>query len=336
MTKKTNATPNIEETLSKRQALESEISAITSSLNALSNLPQLGIAAAAARSKAESYLQYHGNGDKFKIPAGKQAEYARLVQDAEDKTRPVAASSAQDKTLRAKLAELKNELENLDRTATVADVKKYQAKVSEIGKYIEELKQAVLSELDKVAIATTEALDSLCREREDLLADMAMGNATDAGRMSEIEALITEETARISEAKKAAEVANRARAGLQRKISEAEQRLAETKKILEKVRFEFLVSEAEREGAIFTELSEQYWEQFSRLIALGTMIEGHPAAKGVSIISGYCRSIKLPMFNLKSCPDNNKESGVYRTFNQLDISAATDAVRLHFTKLGIK
>lgn len=336
MTKKANATPNIEETISKRQAIEAEISAITSSLSALVNLPQLQIAAAEARSKAESYLQYHGNGDKLKIPAGKQAEYTRLVQDAEDKTRPVAALSAQDKTLRAKLAELKNELENIGRAATAADVLRYQAKVAEIEKYIEELKQTAMCELDKVAIVTTEELDSLYREREDLLADMAMGNVTNTGRTSEIEALIAKETARISEAKEAAKIANSVVAGLQRKTSEAEQRLAETKGILENVRFEFLVSEAEREGATFTELSEKYWGQFSRLIALGTMIEDHPAAKGVSIISGNCRSIKLPMFNLKSCPDNNKGSGFYRAFNQLDISAATDAVRLHFTELGIK
>lgn len=336
MTKKANVTPNIEETLSKRQALESEISAITASLNALPGLVQLQASAADARSKAESYLQYHGKGDKLKIPAGKQAEYERLVQDAEDKRRPFVALSEKDKALRAKLSELKDELQNLARTASADDVKKYQAKVSEIIKYIEELKQTVMSEQDKAAITTTEELDSLCREREDLLADMALGNVTNPARISEIEALITAERARISEAKKAAEIANSVILGLQRKIADAEQRLVETKEILSNVYFDFLVSEAEREGATFTELSEKYWEQFTRLVGLGVMIENHPAAKGTSIISGNCRSIKLPMFNLKSCPDNNKGGGFYRTFNQLDISAATDAVRLHFSEIGIK
>lgn len=337
MSKKNVEVPSIEESLAKRKAIKNRIDEVIIQLSRFGNLSQLGTACADSMSRAKNFLNYRGNGVEASLSENHKREYNALKEDAEKKSAVYSADKQKDEALRKELAELRVELENLDRYASAGDVKKYQNEADEIEVHIKELNQAIMRVSEKATQSNgvSDELNNLHREREDLMADMAIGVANNDVRLAEIEALISKEESRISEAKKVGDDAKKVIAGLQRKITEAEQKLADVNETLQSVYCEFLISEAEKEGARFIELSGKLWGQFSRLIALGTMIENHPGANGVSIITGNCRNIKLPLFNLKSCPDNQQESGFYRTFNQLNISDEVYTVKRDFAALGL-
>jgi hypothetical protein len=337
MSKKNVEVPSIEEALAKRKITKNRIDEIIIQLGRFGNLSQLGIACGDSMSRAKSFLNNRGNGVEASLSENHLREYNALKEDTEKKRAVYSADKQKDAALRKELAELQVELENHDHYACAGDVKKYQNEADEIEVHIKELNQAIIRESEKAtqSNAVSDELKSLHREREDLMADMAIGAINNDVRLAEIEALISKEESRISEAKKIGAAAKIVVAGLQRKITEAEQKLADVKETLQSVYGEFLISEAEKEGAKFIELSGKLWDQFSRLIALGTMIENHPGTNGISIISGNCRNIKLPLFNLKSCPDDQEESGFYRTFNQLNISDEVYTVKRDFAALGI-
>ena len=338
MTKKNVESAGVEESLARRQKIESSIQGLISQLGHLANVQQLGIDCGEARTRAESFLRGRGNGNEANIPAAWQGEYSKLKEDAEKKRQAYATAKQKDEALRKELADLKAELEMIGRQAAAADVKKYQDEAADIESRIEELKQAVMRENDKIALCNTgsRALADLHREREDLMADIAIGATGNKPRLAEIEAQISKEETRISETKKVKTSAEIVINGLQRKVAEAEKALANVKETLQTVYCDFLISEAEKEGAKFVEMSGKLWEQFSRIIALGTMIENHPEAQGVSIISGECRGFKIPSFILKSCPSDSPVNGFLHKFNQLDISEATGSVKRDIAALGIK
>jgi len=335
---KKNGVQSVESNIANRREIESRIQGICSRLGQLTNLNQIGIACAESRTKAESFLGYHGKGNESEIPDAKINEYTRLKEDAKATRETYLIAKSEDEDLRSELAELNLKLHDMGRQAAADDVLKYQAKVASIENHISGLKQAITREKEKVNCgnAISDVLASLQREREDLLADVAIGGPGNPSRLTEIEAQIAGEEARILETKSVGKSAEAVVAGLLRKVDESEKALDEAKDILETVYCDFLISEAEREGIQFTDLSNKLWDKFSKIIALGTMIENHPKANGASIISGDCRDFKIPVFKLGSCPETPQSKGFQKTFSELDLSAVVESAKDEMAALGIK
>lgn len=340
MTKKNVAVPDVESSIARRSEIKSRIQEITSLLGMgrLVSVGSLGTAAADANSIFKYFINKHCNGSETNIPEEKKSEYRAIKEDAETKSAVYADVKQKVDDLRAELAELKIELESLGRQASVEDVLKYQDEAANIESHIGELNQAIAREEKKVAQVqgNPELLAALQRTREDLMADIALNVPVDQSRLAEIETQIASEEAGIREAKKSGASAAIVISGLQRKVDEAAQSLARVRETLQTVYCDFLISEAEKEGGEFAALSDKLWEKYSRLLALGTMIEMHPTAKGMSIISGVSRNLRVPSFNLKSCQNGCRADGFRYTTNPFDVNAAIDAAKRDIAALGIK
>jgi len=310
MSKKTVEVPTVEDRIAKRQEIENRIKEVSSQLGHLMNLPQLGIASAEAASKAKSYLQYHGNGNEASIPDAKKGEYARLKQDAEEKRNRYLPAKAKDESLQTELAELKAELKNTSRQAAAEDVLRHQAKVADLEFQISEFKRVIALEEEKIAQSNidTNHLLSLHHKRSDLMADRALGKTIDQTCLDELDAQISEKDSKIKMAKDASAQAQIVIAGLKRKILGSEQVLAPMKSDLQTIYCDYLIAEAEKTGGEFAELAAKLWEKHLRLLALSSMVEKQPDAKGITIAMGHCLKFKIPAFNLESCRAADNQS----------------------------
>lgn len=332
--------PSAEDRIAKRQEIEGRIQEVSSQLGRFMNLPQLAIASGEALSKAKNYLDYHGHGSEANIPDAKKGEYARLEQDAKSKTDPYLVAKTKDQALRTELADLKAELKNIGRQAAAEDVLKHQAKVADIVFQISEFNRVIALEKDNLAQSNVDSkqLGFLHLKRSDLMADRALGKNVNQSSLDEIEAKISEEETRISQAKAVGSSAEIIIGGLKRKINDAEQILAPMKINLQTICCDYLIAEAEKTGAEFVELAAKLWEKHLRILALGKMIEQQPSANGISIASGDCWKFKIPAFNLKSCLEGDRPSRWLPWHTEdgyPDITEAVDSAKSDISALGI-
>jgi hypothetical protein len=328
---------NVETLLAERNRIESRINQVTATLGRFANVSLLGIASADANTTFNNFLNIYGKGNEAQIPEGKKGGFRLLKEDADKKRDLYTGKKQEEEALRKELADLQAELERCGRYASSSNVLQLQADVTDIDDYIKELMKTIGREEEKVRLGNvgSHLLTDLCREREDLMAEVALGSSVDQSSIDQIAEQIAEEEARISEAMKAGEQASIIIAGLRRKVDEAERALARKRDALQVVYCDFLITEAEKAGTEFVELSKKLWEKFSRLMALGTMIEGHPSAQGKSVILGQCRAFKIPGFKLESCQTSLQDHGHLHSIHQLDITAAIAATKDDITALGI-
>lgn len=333
------AIPDVEVSIARRSEIKDRMQEITSLLNMgrLASVRSLGTASADANSRFTSFINQHGNGSESNIPEGKESEYRAIKEDADRKHSEYVEVQQKVSELRDELAELKIQLESLGHEATVDNVLMYQSEAATIENDIAKMRQVIASEEKNVALGEScnKALESLHRERENLMANIALGESTDQQRLDEIAGLIAKEEEQIRETKNIAESAAIIIAGLQRRIEEATQSLHKVKEKQQIVYGDFLLSEAEREGSEFVALSDKLWEKYSRLLALGTMVEQHPTVKGPSIISGVSRNLRIPSFNLKSCQNGCRSDGFRYTSSPFNVNSAIDAAKRDIAALGI-
>lgn len=336
---KKNAIPGVEASIARRSEIKSRIQEITSLLNMgrLASVGSLGTASADANSRADHFINRHGNGSEANIPEGKKSEYRAIKEDADRKHCEYVDVKQKVSELRDELAELNIELESIGHEATADNVLMYQSEAAAIENDIARMRQIIASEEKNVALGDScnKALEGLHRERENLMANIALGESNDQQRLDEITVLIAKEEVQIRETKNVAESAAIIIAGLQRRIEEAIQSLNKVKEKQQIVYGDFLLSEAEREGSEFVALSDKLWEKYSRLLALGTMIEQHPTVKGPSIISGVSRNLRVPSFNLKSCQNGCRADGFRYTSNPFNVNTAIEAAKRDIAALGI-
>lgn len=334
--KKQIAIPDVEASIARRSEIKSRIQSIIIERGSLP-VQQLGAASQEAITNDKYFVDRYGHGNEENIPEGKRAEYRPLKESAKNKSAAYLLAKQKDEALLAELAELNSELETIGRKATAGDVLMYQAEAADIESDINKLRQIIAREENNVALGNTcsEGLNGLHREREDLMADIAIGNSSDQQRLDDIEVLIAKEEAQIRETKNVAAAAKIIIAGLQRKVDDSAQSLAKVREKLQMVYGDFLICEAEKEGGEFAALSDKLWEKYSRLLALGTMIERHPTVKGPSIISAVSRNLRVPSFNLKSCLNGCRADGFRYTSNPFNVNTAIEDAKRDIAALGI-
>lgn len=310
MSKKQHQGMTIEELIERREEIERKITSVCSSLSNMPPVQQLVIAAGEALSRVKSFDYLNGRNKEAFSSEAQKSEYHNLKKDAEEKRLSSIEARKTEESLRQELASLKEELASLDYFAKVNDLKKYYDQVAESKRLIEELNHAIAVEREKAALGNTESqvLVELLREKEDILADRAIGNDIDKKRLEILEKQIEEEASIVKEQRQAASQAESVISGLNRKLKEAEERLDSFQKTLETVCLYYLSHEAERNGHEYAELASKLMEKAQRIIAIGKMIEKHPEANRLNpIYSGHNEGFRIPGFNLESCQGTDKD-----------------------------
>lgn len=321
MSKKQHQGMTIEELIDRREEIETKVTSVCSSLSNRPPLQQLVIASGEALSRVESFNYLHGRSKEDFSNEARRSEYLNLKKDAEEKRLASIEARKTEEQLRQELASLKEELASLDYFAKVNDLKKYYDQVAEAKRLVEELNHAIAVEREKAALGNTESqvLAELLREKEDILADRAIGNDIDKKRLEILEKQIEEESSIVKEQRQAASQAESVISGLNRKLKEAEEQLDSFQKTLETVYLYYLTHEAERIGHEYAELASKLMEKAQGIIAIGKMIEKHPEANHSNpIYSGHNEGFRIPCFNLDSCRGTDKDDKwvLFRTDHQ--------------------
>jgi len=182
----------------------------------------------------------------------------------------------------------------------------YQSEVVDAERIVDELRVAIQNTnfaLEKLNSFTT-VLPSLVIQRENVLADIAMGMDKQA-ELNQLDTDICTEESRKREHEeavaKACSTLKPALAGLQRKLTDAESELILLKEKKPTVIEGFLKSEAERLATSYVETAVNLARQLERIVAIGSMIKSY----GGNIFNNYSsQTLTVPLFSLAACLDN--------------------------------
>jgi len=179
--------------------------------------------------------------------------------------------------------------------ATYEDLVAYQEKTAAAKQAVENI-QALISGNIAVRDSSPPAPD-FTREREDLLAEIALGNA----HPSDLEALDKRIADAMAEAKKTAQRlkpgiddAKHSINGLGRKLEEAQAEYEELKGKRKDFILAYLESEAEKSGVEYIRLASDLMERYKRLLAIDSM---RVYLDANSHKSGSMQDIHIPTFS---------------------------------------
>lgn len=224
---------------------------------------------------------------------------------------------------------------------TVDDVLQYQKDIAEAERKVSgienlfELQQRVISE---ARAGIPQAADHR-QARENMLADVAAGNATDKD-LAKLEDKIRSETTAIKDATAKAmpiiETAQQTIAGLQRRLEGAiSERDTLKKKKAEIISF-FLTSEAEQIGEEYVSLALQLIDKFKRLRAVDELL-GNRRFTCVNH-----REFFIPAFNLKAFAEVTGSNHSYGRFTEVakvlqsdEVLTAIEEEKKRFETMGI-
>lgn len=202
------------------------------------------------------------------------------------------------------------------------DVMEHLRQIDQVKMEVQNLQTVIEAQRQSIAEAAAAIPQPIDRQhkRQNLMADIALGNATEAD-LKTLDDEIAKEQKAIQEAtKKAApkvEKAQAALAGLGRKLAavQAELQALETKS--SEVSHRFFVSEAEKVGAQFVNHALRMKELYTRLVGLDSIIKGHD---GEGIMVHGPRKLYIPVFRLPQFEglENPRSSAIGTFFHAED------------------
>ena len=196
----------------------------------------------------------------------------------------------------------KNSVEN----QALRKVLSYQSQVAAAGQLVAELRAAIDDkeyELMQIECFSTN-LPKLMEQREDLLADIAMGMDKSAELATLDRVIQTEQEKKRAHSEavtNAAATIRPAVSGLRRKLATAEVELTRLKGMKSSIIEEFIKTEAELVAQSYIESAVTVARKLEKLRALGTLIKSY----GGSIYNNYSGgTLNVPIFNLDACLAN--------------------------------
>lgn len=360
---------SFEEKLAKRNELYSLLGKVqadvASAERALKGKKRVAIAAGRALDNFKGHLAEEHHGMRMKVnmntPPAAGRCYEMTAQFREDFLTP--AEKAQFQAFSEKAAAAALELPSATKLLDSLKEKVLPVldEISKLGDPLEEVlafQEAVVSAQQKVAFLTEaitgqEAIirkinadlpsqGDLLRKRQDILAEIAIGSATQ-GDLEELDKQIAKEQEKISKAQKvaapAAEDAKHAIAGLQRKLAVACEEVKGLEGQRRDVVLNFLAFEAEKMGAEYAHLAGEFVCKFRQLLALNTIITTVDNRSEIFLGSS---PFVLPTFDVQSCKgeivkDWNFEGQdivteiLYRGLGDSDLQAEKERI----TSLGV-
>ncbi len=246
------------------------------------------------------------------------------------------------KEISEEIDRLDNELENFGCLIDATDVLEYQKDVTTAEEKVCELHKLITGQKDiieQARPAETNGLDDLLKDRENLLAAIAMGKATD----SDLVRLEEQIEARQTASDTFNQISARAMsviAGLQRKLDEAETALNSLRSKREDIITEYFMGQAEVLGEQYVKLSLKLVEKYKELMALDEII-GYPSRLTGPVRDGFA----IPTFKLRAF-DGLEKKGIYGQIGAVCavsglhrersvIQAAVDQLKAKFSAEGI-
>ncbi|WP_022946972.1 hypothetical protein [Methylohalobius crimeensis] len=296
--------PSLLERIEHKQAIERRIAEVREHIGEASALADAKrLETEGAWREFERYQKVAG--PKEDLDDLQREKLARLRQAAEKADQEAQAAREDFQALTAELNELeRNALPNCNAGAAIEEALAYQARVAEIQGQIEGLEKLIEEQRQIVENSQAEvpALDGLYQKREDLLADLAIGQASKAD-METLEAEISEAEKNrdkaIQRAKRGEVKANQARqtiAGLERKIEPLRQELAEIEDKGPEVLRQLVRGEAEVLGKEYAELATALKNHFVRLVGLSMLLKSLGGKEFLTTVE-----LALPGFALDTC-----------------------------------
>lgn len=230
-----------------------------------------------------------------------QIQLNRLVKSADDAEAAAAAANDKMNRLNDEISDLKRGLAGLMFDFQAEDVLAYQEEKAKAEEAVASLEESIRQQevvIDNAMTSVPVASD-FARQREDLLAEVATGGATETD-LQELDRKAAEATDAVNKAKADAQVviapARQTISGLRRKLATAQDELNTIKAIGPDVMNQYFRSEAERVGHEYAALALQLIDRYEKLLAYDKML-GHPS----QLRTIRCGDIMLPTFRLKAC-----------------------------------
>jgi hypothetical protein len=189
-------------------------------------------------------------------------------------------------------------------TQALDAVLEHQKAVSQISSSIFAIDTLITARRNDISQANAAIPDisHLARERENILADIAIGQKTDED-LAEFDQRSEAEKEEYRTAKTRAQRvihdSEQAISGLNRKVSEAIEKRADLQSKEKALIKALLLEEAEVACASYVEAAQVVKEQYVKLVALDSLLQHN----GGPSIYQHRTDISLPSFNLKQCDD---------------------------------
>lgn len=230
-------------------------------------------------------------------------ERVRVVEVLEEQ---LADLEAHHKDLTVEIAHLeRTELPACQGDTGLDAVLDHQHRLGAARDQVAELEAAIEGrrEAEETAIAAMPSLGELEARREALLAEIAVGNATEAD-LDALDGEIAREREAAEEAReeadRRAQDARQAVAGLERKLAVAREELVELEERTPEVLTQFLTTEAEQVCKAYLKAAGQVRDHMFQLYALSELLERHGGPGGRFLLAAWNDAL-LPTFSLPPC-----------------------------------
>ena len=184
------------------------------------------------------------------------------------------------------------------------EVLKYQESVRRATQNVLSLEEAIANQ-SRILAECEECkthLPALVEERENLMAEIAIGNGNKADVAKLDKAILTEKT-RLEhhEVSSATPIfdAKSALAGLRRKLETAKQELKELEDSQPETLHRYLMSEAERLGREYVQAARMVIDKHRRLVVIEQLMTARNRAHVIQAGRGAC--LTFPLFRLQAC-----------------------------------
>lgn len=238
------------------------------------------------------------------MPEGDK-RYVDARQELTAKLKQMRSDAAQIEERQKKLDEELRQLQTIELPACMVavcaeDVMLHQQRVGEAALVVSNIQATIDSQ--NQTIAEVKAAIPQCtnrqQERHDLLADIAMGSASEED-LQKLDAAINKEKEQVIVAeKKAAPLIENAKAtvsGLERKLAAAKEALQMIESKSNEVAHRYYRGEAEKAAAQYVNHALRLKELHIRLLGLDLIIHKHD---GIGIVRRDAKQILIPMFRL--------------------------------------
>lgn len=281
-----------------------------------------------------------------RIPASPRAgkKYEELKIKVESAFQEVQQAENEVKSIEKEITELEKDLRNTEYDIPASEVLELQKRLKTASEKVGSLQRAIQAqeEIKTKASSSIPSMQEMDKQRENLLAKIALGDATgeeleDFDKRYAEELAVTRETKRRSES--VVSSANQTIAGLRRCLAEAESELNELTVQKDSARYHYLRSEAEKTGEEYLEAAKALLEKYERILGLEYLMRAFTKNPKIRTVS--CTDLKIPMFSLRAfnerlekhpdclLPEAEAASESY------SVLAASKAEKERMTELGI-
>ena len=302
---------NYQEILAKKEEIEKQLKitkqeyqeVATQANDVFHNLPEMNMQVGRFEQQIQQENIASGQSADFLTPDQKSKLNA-LEQAAKEVANSAKNLDDRKKELNQEINRLQAQLSSFAPVLSAQEVLLYQKNLAFAERQVENL-QSTIQKHEEVIEQTQRSLGpgpSHSQKREDLLAKIAVGDATEV-ELTEFDQKTKASLQKYEKEQKAASkvigTAQETIRGLNRKLAVAKEKLSSIESKKSDVRNQFLKSEVERVGEEYVELTIKLVEKFEQLVALDDLLGNATKLR----VNGF-GNFFIPIFNVQACDEH--------------------------------